>query len=102
RRHTSSYGDWSSDVCSSDLYASLDEVLAQADFISLHPAMKPETRHLIGERELALMKPTAFLVNTSRGPVIDEAALVRALAERRKIGRASCRERVVTSVGARS
>lgn len=64
-------------------YASLDDVLAQADFISLHPAMRPETRHLIGERELRLMKPTAFLVNTSRGPIIDEAALVRALAERR-------------------
>jgi glyoxylate reductase len=68
------------------IYGSLDEVLSQADFISLHAAMRPDTRHLIGERELRLMKPTAFIVNTSRGPVIDEAALVRALAEKRIAG----------------
>jgi D-3-phosphoglycerate dehydrogenase len=57
----------------------LDELLALADFVSLHCPLTPQTRHLIGERELALMKPAAILLNTSRGPVIDEVALVRAL-----------------------
>jgi glyoxylate reductase len=66
--------------------ASLDDVLAQADFVSLHPQFSPQTRHLIGERELRLMKPTAFIVNTSRGPVLNEAALARALAEKRIAG----------------
>ena len=67
-------------------HASLDEALSQADFISLHPQLSPATRHLIGARELALMKPTAFIVNTSRGPVLDETALTRALAEKRIAG----------------
>ncbi len=66
----------------------LDELLAAADVVSLHVPLTPETRHLIGERELGLMKPTAYLVNTSRGPVVDEAALARALAERRIAGAA--------------
>ncbi|MCW5687315.1 MAG: D-glycerate dehydrogenase [Pseudolabrys sp.] len=57
----------------------MDEVLKQADFISLHPQLGPETRHLMSDAQFALMKPTAFVVNTSRGPVIEEAALVRAL-----------------------
>lgn len=57
----------------------LDELLAQADFISLHVPLSDTTRHLIGSRELAMMKSTAFLINTSRGPVIDEAALLAAL-----------------------
>jgi glyoxylate reductase len=57
-----------------------DQVLAQADFLSLHVPLTPETRGLIGARELAMMKPTAFLVNTSRGSVVQEAALVEALA----------------------
>jgi glyoxylate reductase len=59
----------------------LDTILAESDFISLHVALTPETHHLIGEAQLRRMKPTAHLVNTSRGPVIDEAALVRALRE---------------------
>ena len=59
---------------------SLDNVLAEADFISLHVPLTEATRHLIDGRKLALMKPTAFLINTSRGPVIDESALVSALA----------------------
>jgi glyoxylate reductase len=57
----------------------LDEVLERSDFVSLHAPLTPETRGLIGERELALMKPTAVLVNTARGPLVDTAALERAL-----------------------
>lgn len=57
----------------------LEELLAQADFISLHVPLSETTRHLIGSRELAMMKSTAMLINTSRGPVIDEAALLAAL-----------------------
>jgi D-3-phosphoglycerate dehydrogenase / 2-oxoglutarate reductase len=61
--------------------SSLLELLAESDYVSLHCALTAETRHLIGERELRLMKPSAVLLNTSRGPVIDESALVRALRE---------------------
>jgi glyoxylate reductase len=57
----------------------LDELLERSDFISLHVPLTPETHHLIGERELRLMRPHAVLVNTARGPIVDEAALVRAL-----------------------
>lgn len=57
----------------------LDDLLRQADFVSVHVDLNPTTRHLIGRRELALMKPTACLVNASRGPVVDEAALVESL-----------------------
>jgi glyoxylate reductase len=60
-------------------YLSREEVLAQADFVSLHVALTPETKHLIGEAELAAMKPTAYLINTARGPVVDEKALVKVL-----------------------
>jgi glyoxylate reductase len=66
----------------------LDELLATADVVSLHIPLTSETHHLIGESELALMKPTAYLVNTSRGPVVDEAALARALADGRIAGAA--------------
>jgi glyoxylate reductase len=59
----------------------MEEVLREADFVSLHTALTPETRHLIGARELALMKPTAILINTTRGPVVDQAALAAALGE---------------------
>jgi lactate dehydrogenase-like 2-hydroxyacid dehydrogenase len=64
----------------------LDELLATADVVSLHTPLTPETRHLVGVRELGLMKPTATLVNTARGAVVDEAALVQALRERRIAG----------------
>lgn len=57
----------------------LDALLARADFVSLHVPLTPETTHLIDARRLALMKPTAVLVNTARGPVVDEAALADAL-----------------------
>ncbi|MEM8909244.1 MAG: D-glycerate dehydrogenase [Bacteroidota bacterium] len=60
-------------------YQSLETLLAQADFVSLHLAYHPETHHLIGARELSKMKKTAFLINTARGAIIDEAALVTAL-----------------------
>jgi glyoxylate reductase len=60
-------------------YRELDELLAEADFISVHVALTSETRHLFGPEQFRKMKPTAVLVNTSRGPVIDEAALVAAL-----------------------
>jgi glyoxylate reductase len=67
-------------------YCSLDELLRDADFVSLHPQMTPETHHLMSERQFALMKPTAFVINTSRGPIIDEAALVRALKDKKIAG----------------
>lgn len=60
----------------------LPDLLAAADFVSLHVPLTPQTRHLIGARELALLGPDGVLVNTSRGPVVDEAALARALADR--------------------
>lgn len=60
-------------------YASFDDVLGRADFVSLHVAYTPETHHLLGESQLRKMKPTAHLINTTRGSVIDEKALVRAL-----------------------
>jgi D-3-phosphoglycerate dehydrogenase len=58
---------------------SLETLLDQADFVSLHPALTPETTHLIGKAELRRMKSTAFLINVSRGPVVDEVALIEAL-----------------------
>lgn len=60
-------------------YADRETVMQQADFLSLHVPLLPSTHHLIGKRELEMMKRTAVLVNTSRGPVIDEAALADAL-----------------------
>jgi glyoxylate reductase len=63
----------------------LDELLASADIVSLHCPLRPETRHLLGARELDRMKPTALLINTARGPILDEAALVDAL-ERGHLG----------------
>ena len=64
-------------------YMDLDDLLQSADFVSIHTPLTPETTHLIGADELDKMKPEAVLVNTSRGPVVDEAALAKALAERR-------------------
>jgi glyoxylate reductase len=59
----------------------LDDLLRQSDIVSLHAPLTPQTQHLIGERELQLMKPTAILINTARGPLVDQPALVRALTE---------------------
>src|SRR5439155_3639109 len=60
-------------------YREFDDLLAEADFISIHVALTPETRHLFGPEQFRRMKPTAVLVNTARGPVIDEGALAAAL-----------------------
>jgi len=57
----------------------LDDLLAQSDVVTIHTPLMPETRHMIGERELRLMKSDAYLVNASRGPVVDEAALIKVL-----------------------
>jgi glycerate dehydrogenase len=66
--------------------ASIDEVFAHSDAISLHCPLTDATKHLVGERTLGLMKPTAFLINTGRGPLVDEAALAQALNEGRIAG----------------
>ncbi len=67
-------------------YRELDDLLKESDFVTLHCPLTQETHHLIGKRELDLMKSTAVLINTSRGPVIDERALVSALKKGRIAG----------------
>ena len=67
-------------------FVPLDELLRKSDYVSLHCPLSDATRHLINEDTLALMKPTAFLINTSRGALIDEPALIRALRENRIAG----------------
>ena len=69
-------------------YKPLEELLKEADYVTLHVPLTKETYHLIGERELGLMKTTAYLINTSRGAVIDQKALYKALKERRIAGAA--------------
>jgi lactate dehydrogenase-like 2-hydroxyacid dehydrogenase len=68
--------------CGASKCVSLEQLLAQSDFVSLHVPLLDSTRHLMDEKRLSLMKPTAFLVNTARGPVVDEKALERALKDR--------------------
>jgi glyoxylate reductase len=67
-------------------YVSLQELLEQADVVSLHCPLTPQTRHLIDRHALERMKPTAILINTARGPVVDEAALAEALRQGRLAG----------------
>lgn len=67
-------------------FRTLDQLLKESDFVSLHVPLCPTTRHLISTHELKLMKKTAFLINTARGPVIDEKALLRALATKEIAG----------------
>ncbi|MCL6451115.1 MAG: hypothetical protein K6T75_07490, partial [Acetobacteraceae bacterium] len=73
RRHTEAEAELGAEYCD------LPELLRRSDFVSLHVPLTPATTRLTGARELALMRPDAVLVNTSRGPVVDEAALVEAL-----------------------
>ena len=67
-------------------YRSKESLLAESDIVSLHVPLLPSTTHLIGAKELAMMKPSAFLINTARGPIIDEAALVDALEQGKLAG----------------
>ena len=66
----------------------MNDLLAQSDYVSLHAPLTPQTRHLIGAAQLARMKPTAYLINTARGGLIDTAALVTALASNQLAGAA--------------
>jgi len=68
------------------IYMPLDELLRESDFVSIHSPLNKATRHQIGAREFGLMKKSAFIINTARGAIIDEAALVRALAKKRIAG----------------
>jgi glyoxylate reductase len=69
-------------------HVTLERLLAESDFVSLHAALNAETRHMISDKQFALMKPTAFIVNTARGAIIDEKALVRALKKKQIAGAA--------------
>lgn len=69
-------------------YVQLDELLQKSDFVTLHAALTPGTEGLIGQRELAMMKPSAFLINTGRGRLVDQQALYQALKQRRIAGAA--------------
>jgi len=65
-----------------------DTLIRESDFISLHVPLHPENHHLIAKREFAMMKPTAYLINTARGPIVDEKELIRVLKENRIAGAA--------------
>lgn len=69
-------------------FVDLDTLLKKSDFLVLCAALSEETKGLIGEREISLLKPTSFLVNVARGPIVDESALIRALSEKRIAGAA--------------
>jgi len=69
-------------------YAAKDDLFRQADFVSIHVILSQRTRGLVGAKELGLMKPNAYLVNTSRGPIVDEAPLIAALKDKRIAGAA--------------
>jgi glyoxylate reductase len=67
-------------------WVKLEELLSESDFVSLHARLTPESRHMMGDREFGLMKRSAYFINTARGPLVDEQALVRALIEGRIAG----------------
>jgi len=67
-------------------YVSKEDLFRQSDFITIHVILSPRTRGLVGGRELGLMKPSAYLINTSRGPIVDEAALIAALRDNKIAG----------------
>lgn len=69
-------------------YKELDDLMKESDYITLHTALTEETTHLINAERLSMMKPSAYLINTSRGPVVDEAALVETLKEKKIAGAA--------------
>jgi D-3-phosphoglycerate dehydrogenase len=73
-------------ACGGELCSTLAQVMRESDFISVHTPLNPETRQLVGKQEIGWMKPTAFLINTSRGPVVEESALIEALREGRIAG----------------
>lgn len=67
-------------------WAPFDQLLTESDFVSINARLTPETHHLFSDREFGLMKPAAYLINTARGPIVNENALIRALAEKRIAG----------------
>ena len=67
-------------------YVSKDDLFRQSDFITIHVVLSPRSRGLVGAKEFGLMKPSAFIINTSRGPIIDEAAMLAALREKKIAG----------------
>jgi len=67
-------------------WVALDQLLRESDFVSLHARLTPETHHLLGAREFSLMKPTAYFINTARGPIVDQEALIAALRDKRIAG----------------
>ena len=67
-------------------HVTLERLLEEADFVSLHPPLNSGTRHMISDKQFALMKPSAFIINTARGPIIDEKALMRALKKKQIAG----------------
>jgi phosphoglycerate dehydrogenase-like enzyme len=67
---------------------SKEQLFRQADFLTIHLVLSPRSRGIVGKEELSLMKSTAFLINTSRGPIVDEAALVETLTDRKIAGAA--------------
>ena len=67
-------------------FVDLNTLLSESDIVTLHMPLTPETEHMIGARELAKMKPTTILINTARGRVVDEAALIEALKEKKIAG----------------
>jgi glyoxylate reductase len=67
-------------------YVGLDRLYAESDFVSVHAPMNAETRHMISDKHFGMMKPTAFIINTARGPIIDEKALMRALKSKKIAG----------------
>jgi glyoxylate reductase len=69
-------------------WADLDDLLHESDFVTVHTLLSEDTHHLMGEREFSQMKPTAYFINGARGPIVDEAALVKALNKRQIAGAA--------------
>ena len=82
------YLSWEDRVNGAEYVSSLDDLLAASDFVTFHVPLNSGTRHMMGARELGLMKPSAYIVNASRGDVVDEQALIAALENRTIAGAA--------------